>query len=163
MVRKGSPVQSGAGLGLVARFLSESDDLAQAVWKRFGSLRSPKGCRGHPPEAARYSACVRFVPTAPVAGSTLTIGYAVAASTGSRASGGVVLLVGGLWCVQTWKRRHGVRTAATLSCAGLGAFVLSHLFAPAIGAWPSVLLVAAGMAAVTWTQADARTIRSREI
>ncbi len=93
----------------------------------------------------------------------LIVGYAVAASTGSRPLGGVVALVGGLWCVQTWKRRHGARTAATLGCAGLGAFVLSHLLAPAIGAWPSVLLVAAAMAAVTWTQADARTIRSRGI
>jgi hypothetical protein len=106
---------------------------------------------------------VRLTPTAPVAGGTLIVGYAVAASTGSRALGGVVLLVGGLWCTRTWTRRHGARTAATLAGVGLGAFVFSHLLALAIGAWPSVLLVAAAMSAVAWTQADARAIRSREI
>lgn len=39
---------------------------------------------------------------------------------------------------------------------GLGAFVLSHVLALAVGAWPSVLIVSAAMAAATWTQADAR-------
>ena len=101
------------------------------------------------------------MPTAPVAGGTLIVGYAVAASTGSRPLGGVILLAGGLWCVQTWKRRHGARTAATLACIGLGAFVLSHLLALVIGAWPSVLLVAAAVAAAAWTRADARAIRSQ--
>jgi hypothetical protein len=105
---------------------------------------------------------VRVTPTAPVAGGTLIVGYAVAASTGSRPLGGVVLLLGGLWCVQTWTRRHGARTAATLACVGLGAFVLSHVLALAIGAWPAVLLVAAVMAAAAWTRADTQTLRPRE-
>ena len=103
---------------------------------------------------------MRLTPTAPVAGGTLIGGYAVAASTGSRLLGGVILLVGGLWCIQTWTRRHGARTAVTLACAGLGALILSHLLALAIGAWPSVLLVAAAMAAAAWTRADMRAIRS---
>jgi hypothetical protein len=68
--------------------------------------------------------CVRLTPTAPIAGGTLIFGYAVAASTGSRPLGGVVLLIGGLWCIQTWLRRHGAMTAATLTCVGVGALVL---------------------------------------
>jgi hypothetical protein len=106
---------------------------------------------------------VRTTPTAPVAGATLIVGYAVAVSTSSRLLGGVVLLVGGLWCIQTWKRRHGTRIAATLACVGFGALVLSHLLALAIGAWPAVLLVAAGMAAAAWRRADARAMRLREL
>jgi hypothetical protein len=98
------------------------------------------------------------MPTAPIAGGTFIVGYAVVASTGSRPLGGVVLLVGGLWCVRTWVRRHGTRTALALAGVGVGAFVLSHLLALAIGAWPSVLVVAAGMAAATWTLADTRTL-----
>jgi hypothetical protein len=94
------------------------------------------------------------MPTAPVAAASLVIGYAVAAGTGSRLLGGVVLLVGGLWCIRTWTRRHGLRTAATLAVLGLGGFVLSHVLALAIGAWPSVLLVAAAVGAAAWTQAD---------
>jgi hypothetical protein len=96
------------------------------------------------------------MPTAPVAAGTLIVGYAVAVSTGSRPLGGVVLAIGGLWCIRAWARRHGARTAAVLACVGLGAFVISHLLALAIGAWPSVLLVAAATAAAAWTQADAR-------
>ena len=111
-------------------------------------------------EGARL-ACVRLTPTAPVAGGTLIVGYAVAASTGSRFLGGVVLVIGGLWCIQTWTRRHGTRTATTLAFVGLGALVLSHVLALAIGAWPSVLLVAAAMAAAAWTRADARATGPR--
>jgi hypothetical protein len=99
---------------------------------------------------------VRTVPTAPVAAGSLIVGFAVAAATGSRPLGGVVLLLGGVWCVREWTRRHGARTAATLGGVGLLAFVGSHLLALALGAWPSVLLVAVAMAAVAWTRADAR-------
>jgi hypothetical protein len=115
------------------------------------------------PQTGRYAAQVRLTPTAPVAGATLIFGYAVAASTGSRPLGGVVLLAGGLWCIRAWKRRHGARTAATLACVGLGAFVLSHVLALAIGAWPSVLLLAGVVAAAVWSRADALAIRSSDI
>ena len=100
------------------------------------------------------------MPTAPIAAGALVVGYAVAASTGSRLLGGVVLLAGGVWCIQIWNRRHGAKAAATLACLGFAAFVASHLLALAIGAWPAVLLVAAAMAALAWTRADARAIRS---
>jgi hypothetical protein len=98
---------------------------------------------------------VRLTPTAPVAAGSLIAGYAVAAATGSRPLGGIVLLIGGVWCIRAWARRHGARTAASLACVGLGAFVISHLLALVIGAWPAVLLVAAVMAAAAWMRADA--------
>jgi hypothetical protein len=103
---------------------------------------------------------VRTIPTAPVAAGTLIAGYAVAANTGSRSLGGVVLLIGGLWCARVWMRRHGQRAAMMLVGAGLCAFVVSHLLALAIGAWPAVLVVAGAMAAVTWTWADSREVEA---
>jgi hypothetical protein len=96
------------------------------------------------------------LPTAPVAAGSLIAGYAVAAGTGSRPLGGLVLAVGGLWCVREWARRHDARTAVTLGGAGLAAFALSHVLALAIGAWPAVLSVAAAMGVATWMRADAR-------
>lgn len=101
-------------------------------------------------------ALVRLTPTAPVAAGSLIAGYAVASATGSRPLGGVVLLAGGMWCVRAWTQRNDARTAATLACVGLAAFVLSHVLAPAIGAWPAVLLVAGAMAAAAWLRADTR-------
>lgn len=95
-------------------------------------------------------------PTAPLAAASLIGGYAVAASTGSRPLGGVVLAAGGLACVEIWRRRHGIRTAAGLGAAGLTAFAVSHVLGRAIGAWPSVLVVAAAMGALAWTFADSR-------
>jgi hypothetical protein len=101
---------------------------------------------------------VRTIPTAPLAAGTLIAGYAVAASTDSRPLGGIVLLIGGLWCARVWMRRHSPRTAMTLVGVGLFAFVISHLLALAIGAWPAVLVVAAGMAVAAWTWADSRRV-----
>jgi hypothetical protein len=98
---------------------------------------------------------MRALPTAPVAATSLIVGYAVVAVSGSRPLGGLVLALGGLWCIVTWARRHGTRTAVGLGCAGFGAFVASHLLALAIGAWPSVLITAAGLAVAAWVWADA--------
>jgi hypothetical protein len=106
---------------------------------------------------------MRPIPTAPVAAASLIAGFAVAVGTGSRPLGGVVLAIGGLWCIQAWARRHGRRTAAILGCAGFAAFVLSHLLGLVIGAWPSVLFVSAVVAAVVWTRADARLGRTAPI
>ncbi len=106
---------------------------------------------------------MRPIPTAPVAGGAFVLGYAVVASTGSRPLGGVVLLIGGVWCARAWTQRHGSRTAATLLAMAFGAFVASHLLALLIGAWPSVLLVAAAMAAVAWTRADARALETEVV
>jgi hypothetical protein len=101
-------------------------------------------------------ATVRLPPTAPVAAASLIAGYAVAAGTGSRPLGGLVLAAGGLWCIREWSRRNDTRTAVILGCAGLAAFVISHVLALAIGAWPAVLLVAAALAIAAWLRADAR-------
>jgi thiol:disulfide interchange protein len=98
----------------------------------------------------------RTTPTAPIAAGTLIAGDAVAAGSGSRPLGGVVLLAGGLWCVRAWMRRNDQRTALVLACVGLAAFVLSHVLARAIGAWPAVLLVAAATGAAAWVYADTR-------
>jgi hypothetical protein len=97
---------------------------------------------------------VSRTPTAPLAAASLIVGYAVAAYTGSRPLGGAVLAIGGLWCIQVWARRHGARTAVTLGCVGFAALVFSHALALVVGAWPSVLLVAAATAFVVWTRAD---------
>ncbi|MFZ2113388.1 MAG: hypothetical protein WAU77_06615 [Solirubrobacteraceae bacterium] len=106
---------------------------------------------------------MRPIPTAPVAAASLIAGFAVAVSTGSRPLGGVVLAIGGLWCIQAWARRNGRRTALILGCVGFGAFVVSHLLGLLIGAWPSVLLVSAAMAATAWVKADARLARAESL
>jgi len=97
---------------------------------------------------------MRSAPTAPVAAGSLIVGYAVASLSGSRPLGGVVLLLGAAWCARRWSARNGTRTAATLTAAGFAAFVLSHLLALAIGAWPAVLLAAAALGALAWMRAD---------
>jgi hypothetical protein len=99
--------------------------------------------------------------TAPVAAGSLIVGYAVAAGTGSRPLGGVVLVIGGLWCVRAWTLQHGTRTAAILACAGLFAFAVSHLLALAVGAWPAVLIVSAALAVAVWLRADAQAVSVR--
>lgn len=103
-------------------------------------------------------ATVRLPPTAPVAAASLIAGYAVATGTGSRPLGGLVLAAGGLWCIREWARRNDTRTAVILGCVGLAAFVVSHVLALAIGAWPAVLLVAAAMALAAWLRADSRVL-----
>ncbi len=99
---------------------------------------------------------MRRTPTAPVAAASLIAGYAVAAGTGSRPLGGVVLAAGGLWCIREWARRNDTRTAVELGLTGFAAFVLSHVLALAIGAWPAVLTAAAVTALAAWLRADSR-------
>jgi hypothetical protein len=98
--------------------------------------------------------------TALVSALSLVAGYAVAAGTGVRALGGVVLLVALGWCVLRWRALAGTPTAAGLAAAYVALFVASHLLARAIGAWPSVLAVAAAMGALAATLADARRARA---
>jgi hypothetical protein len=96
-------------------------------------------------------------PTAAIAAGSLIGGYAVAAGSGSRPLGGLVLAAGGLYCIRVWHRRHGAPTAAALGGVGLAAFAASHVLAQAIGAWPAVLSVAAVTGAVVWMRSDAHT------
>jgi hypothetical protein len=99
---------------------------------------------------------VTRTPTAPLAAGSLIAGYAVAVASGSRPLGGLVLLLGGMLCMRIWTLRHGPRVAISLACVALFAFILSHLLALAVGAWPAVLLVAAATAVVVWVRADTR-------
>jgi hypothetical protein len=101
---------------------------------------------------------VRTLPTAPLAAGSLIASYGVVAATGSRPLGGAVLAVGGLCCIRIWMRRHDARTAAQLAGVGFAAFVASHVLALAIGAWPSVLIVAAITAVATWALADSQLL-----
>ena len=94
------------------------------------------------------------VPSWLVAGGSLIVGFLVAEATGVRAVGGVVLLVAIAWCWLLWHRRRGVPVAVGLTAVYVVAFALSHVIAPAIGAIPSVLLVAAVVALVTYALAD---------
>jgi len=98
---------------------------------------------------------VRTLPSAPFAAGTLLAGWGVVEASGSRPLGGAVLLCGGLGCAALWRRRHGARTALALTAVGFSAFVLSHVLALAIGAWPAVLIVSAIAAAIVWLKADA--------
>lgn len=102
----------------------------------------------------------RAYPTAPLAAASLIGGYGVAVATGSRPLGGVVLAAGGLACVRMWAIRRDKRTAAQLAAVGLTAFVLSHVLALAIGAWPAVLLVSGATATIVWLRADAPALAS---
>ena len=98
----------------------------------------------------------RRLATAPLAAMGLIAGYAVTVWSGSRPLGGLVLAALGLTCVAVWLRRDGHRTALVLTGVGLCAFACSHVLGLVIGAWPSVLLVAAGAGALCWTVSDTR-------
>ncbi len=95
------------------------------------------------------------VPTAPLAATGLIAGFGVAVASGSRPLGGVVMAAFGLTCIAVWVRRDGRRTAVRLTVVGLLAFAISHLLGLVIGAWPSVIVVAAVSAAFSWRLSDA--------
>src|SRR5262245_41229094 len=96
----------------------------------------------------------RDLPTAPLAAAGLIAGYAVAAASGSRPLGGVVLAASGLACVWVWLGRDGTRTTVVLTTVGLLASVLSHVMALLIGPWPAVLLAAVAAGAASWRLSD---------
>ena len=100
--------------------------------------------------------------TAAVAAGSLVAGYAVAAATGVRPLGGVVLLAGAAVCAREWYRTAGAPTTALLLGTYAGAFAASHPLAKVLGAWPSVLTVAAVTAAAAYRLADRRAA-AREV
>ncbi|MDX6688018.1 MAG: hypothetical protein QOF26_1091 [Baekduia sp.] len=93
-------------------------------------------------------------PTWPVAAGSLALGFAVAQATGVRPLGGIVLAVGCGWCALRWRERAGTGRAAGLVGLYLAAFAGSHVLAHSIGAWPSVAVVSAVVAAGTYAVAD---------
>jgi hypothetical protein len=78
-----------------------------------------------------------------VAAATFLAGFGVAELTGVRAIGGLVLLVGGVWCVRAALPIVGTVAAVALAVIGLALFVVSHPLGHAIGAWPAVAVSAA--------------------
>ncbi|HWI06517.1 MAG TPA: hypothetical protein VNT54_03245 [Solirubrobacteraceae bacterium] len=92
--------------------------------------------------------------TWPVASGSLLLGFAVAQATGVRPLGAVVLVAGCAWCALRWRRAAGTLRTALLVVVYVGAFVLSHVVADALGAWPSVLLAAAVTALAAYVLAD---------
>jgi hypothetical protein len=99
------------------------------------------------------------LPTSLLSAAGLIAGFGVAVGTGSRALGGVVLACFGLTCVYVWLRRDGRGTATRLTATGLFAFAASHVLGLVIGAWPSVLIVAAGTASACWRYSDRASVR----
>jgi hypothetical protein len=84
--------------------------------------------------------------TAILAAFGLIAGYAVAVAT-FRSLGGLVLFAVGVVCAFQWLLYGGIRFACVLTGIYLLAFAVSHVLALAVGAWISVLIVAAGTAA----------------
>lgn len=94
--------------------------------------------------------------TAPIVAAGLVGGYAVARETGNRPLGGVVLAAAGAAAAQGWYAKAGASTTAALGTVYLGGFGASHPLAKKIGAWPSVLGVAAVAACASYLVADRR-------
>jgi len=93
--------------------------------------------------------------TWPIASGSLLLGFAVAQASGVRALGGIVLVAGCAWCALRWLRAVGAARTAALVAIYLGSFVLSHVVADALTAWPSVLLAAAITGIAAYLLADA--------
>lgn len=98
---------------------------------------------------------------AAVAAGSLVVGFAVAELTGVRALGGVVLLVAAGWCFVRWRRAEAMPVAVGLVLLYVAAFVGSHLLARVVGAWPSVLAVAAVVGSASLL-ATGRTLAHRK-
>lgn len=96
------------------------------------------------------------MPTWPVAAGSLVLGFAVAAASGVRPLGGVVLAVASAWCAWRWWRQTGLAVAVVLLVVYASAFAASHAIADVIGTWPAVLLVAAAAGTAAWALADRR-------
>ncbi|MBF9068465.1 hypothetical protein [Streptacidiphilus fuscans] len=94
------------------------------------------------------------VPSSLIAASGLVGGFAIARATKRRELGGVALAAAGGAAALQWRKAAGPRTAAVLGGLYTAAFAGSHPLAKKIGAWPSVLTVATGMAAASWALAD---------
>ena len=82
---------------------------------------------------------------------SLVAGFAAAQATGVRALGGLVLLAGAAVCAVAWRRALGTGRTVGLLAAFLLSFVMAHVLAPVLGAWPAVLVAAAEMGVVSLT------------
>ena len=92
-----------------------------------------------------------------VSAAGLVGGFAAARYTGRRDLGGAVFAAAGAWCAREWASRYGPMTAAGLSALYVTAMGGSHPLAKKVGAWPSVLAVAALTATASEILAPAPT------
>lgn len=97
---------------------------------------------------------MRIPPPAVIAALSLVIGFAVAAATGVRPLGGLVLFAAALWCGLQWRAQRGLLVAVGLITLYLALFALSHVLGDQIGAWASVFTVAAVMGLAGWLIGD---------
>lgn len=96
----------------------------------------------------------REVSTAPLVAVGLVGGFLTARETGIRPLGGVVLAATGAYAARTWFTKQGWPIGTALTLGYLGGFGASHPLAKKIGAWPSVLSVAAVTAAAAYVAVD---------
>lgn len=99
-------------------------------------------------------------PTSAVVAASLVSGYAVARWTGVRPLGAVPLVLGAAVAATEWRRTVGWPTTAGLVGLYVAAFGLSHPLAKEIGAWPSVAVVAAVAAGVSYVVSDRKAMRA---
>ena len=92
--------------------------------------------------------------TAPILAGSLIGGYLAAEATEHRHYGGVVLAAGGVVSLRSWVKTVGWGKALVLSVIYLAGFTGSHPLAKKIGAWPSVLTVAATSAVAAHVISD---------
>jgi hypothetical protein len=95
------------------------------------------------------------VPTSMLTSAGLIGGFAVAQAT-KRHLGGLVAATAGAAAWESWRRNVGVGRACVLGAIYLAALGGSHPLAKKIGAWPSVLSVAALTAAAAHYFGDAQ-------
>jgi hypothetical protein len=95
-------------------------------------------------------------PTSVLASTGLIAGYTVASTSGHRLLGGAVAAaaLGMAW--ESWRRHAGAGTACALAATYVAALGGSHPLAKKIGAWPSVLTVAAATAVAAHCFGDRR-------
>jgi hypothetical protein len=84
-----------------------------------------------------------------VSAAGLIGGFAVARYSGRRDAGGLVFAGAGAWCAREWAQRSGTAMTVGLCTLYLTAMGGSHPLAKRVGAWPSVLTVAAVTAAAS--------------
>ena len=84
-----------------------------------------------------------------VAALGLIGGFATAQYTNHRQIGGAVFAAAGVWCEREWSRTSGPLAATALGALYTAAMGGSHPLAKKIGAWPSVIAVAAVTAAAS--------------
>ncbi len=85
-----------------------------------------------------------------VLAASLIAGFGVAALSGMRWLGAIVLLIGGVWsAVGVW-RTSGPAITVVLGVVYIVAFIASHPLGRWIGSWPAVVVVALAVAAFAY-------------